>query len=327
MTTQVPFDPEAWRGLPLRTGDGLVFHLPMIDAALEYLDADRSVRVEVATAELAWAERVGLEDPPFYRWAIDAYRKPATLLLAGDDAARAAAWTAIEELGPGLAGAAFHGVIRSACAIVRNDPEDLARGLAFMRVSRRVLAGGGPASLATELVPAPDATALANHLISDQLDLLAGMPGICSPELLEGPVPPVLVMVADALSILHRDPGAFLTVHAVTSLHALIEFAALVSPADLRGRPGAGPMARWWRAWAIGAHLIRVALDISDPPPVEPTVAADFEAEVDAAVAGREGHDIKLAMALRRMVGFEVLTDRDAAVALAARTAASRTRG
>lgn len=327
MAEPVAFDPEAWRELPPEFVGGLTAHLPMFDAALEYLGADRSVRSEIAATEFARAEAVGLQNPAPYRWAIDAYRESATLLLEGDDAASAHAWTAIEPLGPGLAGAAFHGVIRSACALVRKDAVELARGLAYMRSSRQVLAGPGASRATGGELRSPDAAVLEHQLISDQLLLLAGMPGVLDDEVIEGEIPPVLVMVADALSILHRAPGGFLNVHAVTSLHALIEFASLISPGDLRRTPGDGPMARWWRAWMIGARVMRVAADIRGTEPVESALAGDFDAEIQAAIDGREGHDIKLAMSLKRMVELEVLTERDAAVALAARTAASRTRG
>ncbi|HRE01090.1 MAG TPA: hypothetical protein PLV68_07300, partial [Ilumatobacteraceae bacterium] len=118
--------------LPPELNGGLTFHLPLEVFALEHAAASAAhidARIE---AELAVAFRDGLVDPPFYRWGIEQYRPLATTLLASDAAARCQAVQSVAPLGDGLAGAAFHGLIRLGFGALRRDADEIARGLAYL---------------------------------------------------------------------------------------------------------------------------------------------------------------------------------------------------
>ena len=136
----MPLELDDIEDLPPELTGALTFHLPLELAALELAGADPAVLQARTERRLAEAFRAGLVDPPLYRWAVDHYRPVADRLLATDPDVRRAALADIESLADGLAGAAFHGLIRLGYGLWRRRPGEVARGLAYLRSRRQVLA-------------------------------------------------------------------------------------------------------------------------------------------------------------------------------------------
>ena len=124
------------------SAEPLTFHLPLEVAALELAGASAEVVAARVAQRLADAYAEGLVDPPLYRWAVEHYRPVADQLLSPDRHERERGFAGIDALGPGLAGAGFHGLIRLGYGLWRRRPGEVARGLAYLRTRRQVLAGG-----------------------------------------------------------------------------------------------------------------------------------------------------------------------------------------
>ena len=297
--------------LPPELTGGLTFHLPMEVQALEHAGADRSVidrRVEEGIAE---AFAAGLVDPPLYRWAVDHYRPTATELLSDDRTTREAAFGSIVALGEGLAGAAFHGLIRLGYAAWRRDDVEMARGLAYLRTRRQVLnAGVVGDDLRAELPPADQRDGLT---VFDLLNVVAGA-GVASPTVVGRTLRSA---ATDAAGLVRRNPSSFVAVHALTGLHAMCEVHRLACGDESFDQWATSITAPWWSAYLIAGAACAA---LTETQPHEDVVAYDgthgpvdsVDALVSASILTGDTHDVKTAVSLRRLVEFGLLDEADA---------------
>lgn len=318
------------RELPPELTGALTFHLPLEVEALEYVQAGRKLIVNRIEERLPEAFGSGLVDPPLYRWAESQYQDIAQDLLSNDADTRLRAFMTVEPLGAGLAGAAFHGLIRLGYGSLRRDREEINRGLAYMRTRRQVLFSpdrrGVPEGQL--LMPRPDE--LDGGSIFDQLDLVAGSPGVLRPEDMAAELPSVDGMAQEALRLLLKNPGSFVAVHAVDSLHALVEFHRLVCGETPRQGMERGPLAGWWRSYLWSLRACATLVDIGGELALKAGTPSfsGVERLTDAAVEfGREAHDIKVVVALRRLAEMGLLDEGAILEAGAAKLAANGYRG
>ena len=340
-------DLEAIEDLPPELTGALTFHLPLEVAALELAGASPEVIAARVAQRLAEAYAEGLVDPPLYRWAVEHYRPVADQLLSPDQHERERGFAAIDALGPGLAGAGFHGLIRLGYGLWRRRPGEVARGLAYLRTRRQVLAGGlGSGILVMPGTPEvsgfsgmpgvagmPGVPERAGVAVFDLMNLAAGVenPAAFLPG--AGPVT-VQRLASTALGLVRRNPSSFVAVHTVTALHALVELASHRSPP---GEPGVLEVTQpieglalpaWWWAYAVA---VGVAVLLMDPLPPEAVAAPSprldtAERLLAASVDSGETHDLKVVLALVRLHRFGVIAMHDVvqvgAIRLAARVGA-----
>ncbi|MEQ1698620.1 MAG: hypothetical protein ABMA25_00845 [Ilumatobacteraceae bacterium] len=304
--------------LPPELTGGLTFHLPMELAALTDAGADRRTLAARTTERMTEAYAAGMIDPPLYRWAVDRYRPVAAALLSPAADVRAAAFTEIEPLGEGLAGAAFHGLIRLGYAAWHRDAEELARGLAYLRTRRQVLAA--PSRGVAAVVRPGDLPSVRQQEGATVFDMLNRVAGTGVPgQSAGGRRPPTpRALATEAAGLVRRNPSSFVAVHAFTGLHALCEVHALLTgqpPAnDAVRTPGIGS---WWSTIATAIRACSVLIEHTPP---EALAAYDGQYgdvdSVDSLVAAStrsgETHDVKLAVSLRRMVTMGVVSADDA---------------
>jgi hypothetical protein len=320
--------------LPPETRAGLTFHLPMELVALRDAGAPSETIEQRKQERLHDAQAEGLTDPPLYRWAVRRYTDNAKRLLLGNDRASA---QAIEPLAEGLAGAAFHGLIRLGYGAWQRDEAEIARGLAYLRTRRQVLAS--VSNSRTSLGRTDDTGLLIRSdlpepgerngvTVFDLLNLAAGT-GLCgSPDAHFADTPRALALAATAL--VRRSPSSFVAVHAATGFHALCEVELLLS--------GVGPAPHqtpttntnaWWSAFAIALQACTLLVE-SGPPDALPGyddgygVVTDIESLVAASIQSDDTHDVKLAVALRRLVHFGLLSEDEATEVGIARLAAEQ---
>jgi len=298
--------------LPPELSGALTFHLPLEVFALEDAGASPEYIQERMAAGLADAYRSGLVDPPFYRWALEQYGPVASALLSPDRAEREAAFVSVLPLGEGLVGAAFHGLIRTGYGALRRDASEIARGLAYLRTRRQVLRGpmaGAGATAAESAIPPPRVAE--GTTVFDQLSMAAGAGGDDPLTDAGRPLPPASELAALAADLLRHDAGSFVSVHSMTGLHGLAEVHHLVTGEPPAGGLDATILGPWWRAWAIGLVACRAV--VTSTPAVGRTERApaftDTPTLMAAAVASGDTHSVKLAVAMRRLVAFGVLTE------------------
>lgn len=319
--------------LPPELSGALTFHLPMELLALEDAGAPAAVVATRVEERLAEAYRVGMIDPPLYRWAVRRYGPVAASLLADDAGRRTAAFAEVLPLGEGLAGAAFHGLIRLGYGAWARDTAEVARGLAYLRTRRQVLApicadpaGASPADLDVDLPPPAEREG------ATVFDLLSLAAGTGEPARLAGETRRRTLRAAlqEGLRLVKRNPSSFVAVHALTGFHALCEVHLLVcgEPPHDATFDGA-PTSAWWDSFLVAARACALLVE-SEPP--EALAAYDGEhgavGSVDELVAASthsdDTHDVKLAVALRRLVGFGLLSEDDAVSAGLHRLAAGQ---
>ena len=288
----------------------LTFHLPLEVFALQDAGASDAVIEARIRDGLAEAYRSGLVDPPLYRWAVEHHRPVAAGLLSSSFPERVAAFRSVVPVGEGLVGAAFHGLIRTGYGALRRDADELARGLAYLRTRRQVLQG--PADPATDGVAAmPPPAVMEGTTVFDQLSMAAGAGG--DDELTDTgrPLPSAAALAGRAADLIRHDAGSFVSVHAMTGLHGLAEVHTLVTGAPPAGDLDASVLSSWWRAYAIG--LRACSLVVSATPYVGRTDCApafrDTPTFMTAAIDSGDTHSVKLAVAMRRLVGFGVLDE------------------
>ncbi len=300
--------------LPPELSGGLTFHLPLEVFALEDAGAGSELIQERMAAGLADAYRSGLVDPPFYRWAVDHYRPTAAALLSSNQAEREAAFASVLPLGEGLVGAAFHGLIRTGYGALRRDPDEIARGLAYLRTRRQVLRGPSTASgvaptATTAAIPPPDVAE--GTTVFDQLSMAAGAGADDPLTDIDHPLPPSPELAARAAGLLRHDAGSFVSVHAMTGLHGLAEVHHLVTGEVPSAGLDATLLGPWWRAWAIG--LVACTAVVTATPAVGRTSRApaitDTPSLMAAAVASGDTHSVKLAVAMRRLVTLGLIDE------------------
>ena len=307
---------EVVRELPPEHRERLTFHLPLEVQALEVAGASVDEIRDRINRRLPTAFAASLVDPPLFRWAESHYQGVSTRLLDGDATVRKAAFAEVAALGPGLAGGAFHALIRIGYGALRRDPKEIARGLAYLRVRRQVLFNSEPTQSPTGLsLPTPGE--LGGTSVFDQLDLVAGDRAMVE---VGGPLrslPSPTELCAKAMALVERDPSSFIAIHTVTSLHALAEIDHLITGrptvADSSGDPVIGS---WWRAlWhAITACAVLVELGSRGSPTRPRLTFTGLEGLVAASVESCEVHDLKISVALSRLVELGVTSERSALV-------------
>ena len=122
-------------------------------------------------------------------------------------------------------------------------------------------------------------------------------------------MPPARALCEDALWLLERNPSSFLSVHTVTSLHALAELELLVTGNPPGSQRNDGPLAGWWRAyaWALEACSTLVEQQPEETSGRTPETFPGFAALTRAAIASCEAHDVKLVVSLGRLVEMDVI--------------------
>ena len=310
--------------LPPELSGSLTFHLPMELVALRDAGASPAVMQIRTNQRMAEAYATGLVDPPMYRWAVERYSSCGSALLSDNPTDKLGAARDIEPLAEGLAGAAFHGLIRLGYGAWQRDADELTRGLAYMRTRRQVLSSPDPTRRVAMSHDAdmPSAEQRANSTVFDLLNLVAGT-GACVPRQSTGITTPSLLARA-AAALVQRNPSSFVAVHAMTGLHALCEVHALVTGEAPGDDAGEGIMAGWWMAFAVAARACNLLVMSEEPEPA--TVRLEFDtldALVSASIKSNETHDVKLAVALRRMVHFGVMSSQEAIAVGVARLSSS----
>ncbi len=324
---------EAIEELPPETTGALTFHLPLELAALELAGADPALIEQRIARRLTEAYATGLVDPPLYRWAVEHYRPLGQALVSDDPAERVAAFGAVSTLGDGLAGAAFHGLIRLGYGLWRRNGAEVARGLAYLRTRRQVLicATVMPAMVSAPPPPLPPADQLDGVTVFDLMNLAAGSEdraALLPPG--EGPLN-LQRLAGAAMALVERNPSSFVSVHTVTGLHGLCELHhAVVGPMERSAALADTLLADWWNAYAValGAATVVMGRFAAEEVPAGAPRHENVEALLADAVSSGETHNVKLVLALRRLEQFGVLDDADVrrlgAVKLTASTRASR---
>jgi len=302
---------EAIEELPPETTGALTFHLPLEVAALELAGAEPAVVAARIERRLVDAYAAGLVDPPLYRWAVQHYAPVAAGLLSDDAGTRLRAFASAASLGDGLAGAAFHGLIRLGYGLWRRREGEVARGLAYLRTRRQVLAGGPAVPGLPGVPPLPPIGQLGGVTVFDLMNLAAGAEDrdALAPAG-EGPLTMRRLAVA-ALALVGRNPSSFVSVHTVTGLHGLCELHhAVVGPGDPLATLETGPLGSWWHAYAVALGTASVIMYGFGPEglPAPRAAVGDVDALVAAAVASGETHDVKLVLALRRLAEFGIIS-------------------
>ncbi len=327
------------------TEGGLTFHLPMELVALRDAGASAEIITQRKLERLGEAKVDGLSDPPLYRWAIRRYTETAQHLLSGDNPmAHSLAIRDIEPLAEGLAGAAFHGLIRLGYGAWQRDAAEIARGLAYLRTRRQVLASpsvhkGIPPEAAepgshgeTARADLPEPSERNGVTVFDLLNLAAGAGGCGTPDESQADTPRALALAAIAL--VRRNPSSFVAVHAATGFHALCEVELLLSghapdPSRDTNRPTAQSTNAWWNAYGIALRACTL-LVASGPPEALPGYdnrfgsVTDIESLVAASIRSDDTHDVKLAVSLRRLVQFGLLSNDEATAVGLTRLAADQ---
>jgi hypothetical protein len=302
------------RGLPPDHAHGLTFHLPLEVQALEYAGADPALIADRIDQRLPKAFADSLVDPPLYRWAEGHYRDAGLRLASLDIEQRRRGFEQIVSLGPGLAGAAFHPIIRMAYGSLRGDARELTRGLAYLRTRREVLFAGRPRAVAPGDVVMPSPEDLEGISVFEQIDFVAGEPAFFAGPDEEPKLPEVAALCTKAMGLVRRDPNSFIAIHTVTGLHALAEIAHHLSGRrDLGGVPDDPLLESWWQAMTNAIATCAIVLEATAPAsPVKITQFANLESLVGAAIGSPEVHDLKLSVSLSRLVELGIATEGDA---------------
>ncbi len=314
----------AWDG---DYGDGLSSHLPMVLIALERLGAD-AARLAAWEASYAAAAPLCAARPP-QAWpagdpwpdrlgdaaAWPAYRALFAQWIALEDPADVLAQV-LPTLMPGCAGAAFHGLIRTAYAVQAGHAGELADGLAHWAAHHQPLgalpevaaAGADPLPLLRRLKAGHSTARLISGRIAD-----AARGGTVNRQIaglaIEADTP---ARLARAAAHAYAHSGNFVALHLLTSCHAL-----QVLTGFFADDATAGAAWRWyWQAFAHGVVAARL-----QPLPAPPLL--DWPALRAQARASDDEHVIKLidsALELARVNG----ADADGAGAAAAAADADR---
>ncbi len=288
-------------------GGGLSNHLPMALLALARLGAGEARLREfeadyIADKRLvparprqpwpagdAWAARFGRRRAwPMY---LDLFEQ----WIAYEGAA-AVLGQALPALMPGVAAAAFHGLIRTAAAVQARHGGEVAQGLAHWAAFHLPL-GAMPAATWRQR-PVVDPAVLLRRLragtsraglIAARMQAAAAKGAVsaaASPLHIDGGTPERL---ARAAAFAYAETGNFTALHLVTGTHAMRVIVRFVEAGDAQ-------LVAWrwfWQAYAHGvvAAELRVA--------AAPVVMRDWPELVSEALAARDEHLIKLVDAAR----------------------------
>jgi hypothetical protein len=302
---------------------GLSDHRPMALTALAALGGD-SARL---TAFAAACETVLEPAPPPEPWpAGDAWTGrlgdgtawPAYRSLFAEWLAHEGPDAVLEQTLPvlmqGVSAAAFHGPIRTACAVASSHAGELVAGLAYwacrhqpldvapprstprlprsLRPPAAAAAGDAPASLDTVLVrlAASLAPLPRERLIVDRMVAVAGQPAFARETGRLDVAEDTLDTLTRRAARLFTATGDFTVLHMVTGCHAVHLLAPFLDdvPAAVAHLQRA-----WVAAWAAsGVGLPDLAAGVPDEPPAWPELTA-------AAIASDDPHTVKLAWSCR----------------------------
>jgi hypothetical protein len=319
------------RGLPPEHAEGLTFHLPLEVQALEVAGADEELIADRVERRLPGAFSSSLVDPPLFRWAESHYRGVGDRLVSADAEVRRRGFEEVVALGAGLAGGAFHPLIRFGYGALRGDPHEIARGLAYLRVRRQVLFAGPPRSITPEqVVMMPPATELQGVSVFGQLDMVAGERAFFAGVDADHRLPEVAELCTQAMALVRRAPNSFIAVHAVTGLHGLVEVDRLLTGrSEVGGVPDDPLLSAWWRAMTDAIEACAMAVEATTPPAPQFTAVEqhDLAALVTAAIASPEVHDLKLSVSLSRLVELGVANPAEALITGATKLAATAAGG
>jgi hypothetical protein len=309
-TTEALNDPEFVRDLPPELSGGMTFHLPLVMHALEALGVEADdVRRTLTETELANAFARGLVDPPFYRWALDQYAGAGAALISSDSDVRRSAFAAVEPLGAGLAGAAFHGLIRLGYGCLAKDAREITRGLAYLRSRRQLLLDrpkedmGLPNRETSDLKASANAEALDGATIFDQFNLVAA-----DVERAFSPNPSPRELVNTAVQIFLRHPESFVAVHGLTSAHALAEFTELLAPGALSGA-NALPNTTWWHALEDAHAVAQRIVDLEASTYARVSPSEPYDTLLHSAARSGETHTVKVAASLMRLHELDLVDE------------------
>ncbi len=300
--------------LPPEYADQLSNHLPMALHALHRLGAGPARLRAFHTRYAARFEgsRPPAAAPPLADWRgwpalrgqPDAF---ATLLStfgvalgAGDQ--RAVLREVLPQLMPGVAAAAFHGLIRTAHAIEAGHSGELAAALAYWAWRWQPLpAAPAPALLlpfdgwSAALLAAAAGSALQGPLISGRMRLAAETAPYrqLADALDAGPAPAAAALRASLLALaadLYAATGNFTVLHMVTAVHAL----RTVLPALDGAGAVAAALPHVLRAVTAACLAARLPRDV--PPPAQQR-SAGWPEVLAAALASDDDHVVKLVQA------------------------------
>ena len=271
---------------------GLSNHLPMALVALASLGADDArlaafaqhyaQRLAPAPAPVgwpagdAWASRLGeLESFAAYRDLFEQW--------IGHESAASVLQQALPVLMVGVGANAFHGIIRTGCAVRAGHHGELANGLAYwacrwldLGMSRAAGRTLDPARLLARLAPLAGRA----DLIYQRMQLAAATPGFAAVVNQFKVTDDTLQRLARLAARLYAGSGNFTALHLVTSAHAmrlLMPFVEDPAPA----------LRSYWRAFAAG--VMAAGLQAGEPPASRP-----WPDLVAAAIASPDEHLVKL---------------------------------
>lgn len=278
---------------------GLSNHLPMTLVALERLGADEQRLAAFAAAYAARLEPA----PPAQPWPVGdpwpdrlgqpeawpAYRSLFAEWMA-EEGAIATLAQVLPQLMPGVGAAAFHGLIRTACAVRCGHLAELADALAYWACRHLRLGMLDPASAVTVRTPATgDPVALLR-------ELRAGRSGArlvfeqMRDAALDGRVNRVAARLriddgtpqrlARAAALAYAQTGNFVALHLVTGTHAMRIVARFIDE----------PLVAWAAFWQAYAHAV-VAARLQ---PLPPAPLRTWKALVAQALASDDEHVVKL---------------------------------
>jgi hypothetical protein len=302
------------RALPPEHRDRLTFHLPLELQALEVAGASRDEIGDRIDRRLPEAFAASLVDPPLYRRSVADHLDLAGALAGEDLERRRAAFAGLVPLGAGLAGGAFHALIRLGYGSLRHDPLEIAHGLAYLRTRRQVLFGTPVREAGAAEISWPGSDELSNVSVFDQLDFVAGAPAL-TPIGAEVPARHPAELFGIAKGLVTRSPSSFIAVHTVTGLHALCEVDHLLTGrSDLSELPGDELLDSWWLAMqrAIAACALVIGACESDPPTRPRPELSNLEGLVRLSIDSCEVHDLKISVALSRLCALRVATESEA---------------
>jgi hypothetical protein len=204
----------------------------------------------------------------------------------------------------------------------------MARGLAYLRTRRQVLASAHDVHGSQTPDAIPPSSVSAGSTVFDLLNIVAGT-GRPGRVLHEPRAITAAALVSAATALVRRNPSSFVAVHALTGFHALCEVHHLVCGASLRAVPDAEPTWEWWRSYAVAARACSIIVESEAPEALaayDNTFGAvtSVDSLVAASVLSGETHDVKVAVALRRLVRLGLLAEDEAVTTGITRLAAGR---
>ncbi len=288
-------------------GNGLSNHLPMAWLALARLGASETRLREFGVAYVAgkglrparprqlwpagdaWAGRLGQRGAwPLY---LDLFEK----WMAREGAAGVLA-QALPTLMPGVAAAAFHGLIRTAAGMQAGHAGEVVQGLAHWAAWHQPLGSmpEGPAAARQEADPAAllrrlrAGTSTAGLIVGRMRAAAEGgeVSAVAARLVIDEGTPERL---ARAAAFAYAMTGNFTALHLVTGAQAMRVLVQFVSP----GEPRSDAWRWFWQSFAHGVVAARL------PPAAAPLVLRPWPELVDAALSTDDEHVVKLVDAAR----------------------------